>query len=36
MEERIAKMARSYGAEGVPEPAERKTRKAGITRKKGF
>ncbi|HEX8021106.1 ligase-associated DNA damage response DEXH box helicase [Mucilaginibacter sp.] len=36
MEERIAKMARSYGAEGVPEPAERKTRKQGITRKKGF
>lgn len=36
MEERIAKMARSYGAEGVPEPAERKGRKPGITRKKGF
>ena len=36
MEERIAKMARSYGAEGVPEPAERKTRKQGITGKKGF
>jgi ATP-dependent Lhr-like helicase len=36
MEERIAKMARSYGAEGVPEPAERKNRKPGITRKKGF
>lgn len=36
MEERIAKMARSYGAEGVPEPAERKSRKPGITRKKGF
>lgn len=36
MEERIAKMARSYGAEGVPEPAERKSRKQGITRKKGF
>jgi len=36
MEERIAKMARSYGAEGVAEPAARKTRKPGITRKKGF
>ncbi|SEO88836.1 ATP-dependent helicase Lhr and Lhr-like helicase [Mucilaginibacter gossypiicola] len=36
MEERIAKMARSYGAEGVPEPAERKTRKQGITRRKGL
>ncbi|XHR93882.1 ligase-associated DNA damage response DEXH box helicase [Mucilaginibacter sp. UC70_90] len=36
MEERIAKMARSYGAEGVPEPADRKSRKPGITRKKGF
>lgn len=36
MEERIAKMARSYGAEGVPEPAERKSRKPGITRRKGF
>ncbi len=36
LEERIAKMARSYGAEGVPEPAERKSRKPGITRKKGF
>ncbi len=36
MEERIAKMARSYGAEGVAEPAERKSRKPGITRKKGF
>lgn len=36
MEERIAKMARSYGAEGVSEPAERKARKPGITRKKGF
>lgn len=36
LEERIAKMARSYGAEGVAEPAERKTRKPGITRKKGF
>lgn len=36
LEERIAKMARSYGAEGFAEPAERKTRKPGITRKKGF
>jgi ATP-dependent Lhr-like helicase len=36
MEERIAKMARSYGAEGVPEPPERKSRKPGVTRKKGF
>lgn len=37
MEERIAKMARSYGAEGVAEPAEnRRNRKPGITRKKGF
>jgi ATP-dependent Lhr-like helicase len=36
LEERIAKMARSYGAEGVAEPAERKNRKPGITRKKGF
>jgi ATP-dependent Lhr-like helicase len=36
LEERIAKMARSYGAEGFAEPAERKTRKPGVTRKKGF
>jgi ATP-dependent Lhr-like helicase len=36
LEERIAKMARSYGAEGVAEPAARKARKPGITRKKGF
>lgn len=36
LEERIAKMARSYGAEGVAEPAVRKARKPGITRKKGF
>jgi len=36
MEERIAKMARNYGAEGVAEQAERKSRKPGITRKKGF
>ncbi|WP_183567959.1 ligase-associated DNA damage response DEXH box helicase [Mucilaginibacter sp. SP1R1] len=37
MEERIAKMARRYGAEGVAEPDDkRKSRKPGITRKKGF
>ena len=37
MEERIAKMARSYGAEGVGQADEtRKNRKPGITRKKGF
>jgi ATP-dependent Lhr-like helicase len=37
MEERIAKMARRYGAEGVGEVDEtRKNRKPGITRKKGF
>jgi ATP-dependent Lhr-like helicase len=37
MEERIAKMARSYGAEGVWEVDEKKkSRKPGITRKKGF
>jgi ATP-dependent Lhr-like helicase len=36
LEERIAKMARSYGAEGFAEPVERKTRKPGVTRKKGF
>jgi ATP-dependent Lhr-like helicase len=36
LEERISKMARSYGAEGFAEPAERKTRKPGVTRKKGF
>jgi ATP-dependent Lhr-like helicase len=37
MEERIAKMARSYGAEGVGEVNEsKKSRKPGITRKKGF
>jgi len=37
MEERIAKMARRYGAEGVGEVDEtRKNRKPGFTRKKGF
>ncbi|NOW99208.1 ligase-associated DNA damage response DEXH box helicase [Mucilaginibacter sp. SG564] len=36
LEERVAKMARSYGAEGFAEPAERKGRKPGVTRKKGF
>jgi len=40
LEERIAKMARQYGADEVWEGAEsqkgRKERKPGITRKKGF
>jgi ATP-dependent Lhr-like helicase len=37
MEERIAKMARRYGAEGVGEAEEsKKNRKPGITRKRGF
>lgn len=37
MEERIAKMARSYGAEGVGATGDnKKSRKPGITRKKGF
>ncbi|SDE79027.1 ATP-dependent helicase Lhr and Lhr-like helicase [Mucilaginibacter pineti] len=37
MEERISKMARRYGAEGVGEVDDKKkTRKPGITRKKGF
>jgi len=36
MEERIAKMARSYGAEGVKEPENKRARKPGIVRKKGF
>ena len=36
MEERIAKMARSYGAEGVKEAENKRTRKPGIVRKKGF
>jgi ATP-dependent Lhr-like helicase len=36
LEERIAKMARSYGAEGVKEAENKRTRKPGIVRKKGF
>ncbi|GAA3981611.1 ligase-associated DNA damage response DEXH box helicase [Mucilaginibacter dorajii] len=37
MEERIAKMARNYGAEGVGKVDEtRKNRRPGIIRKKGF
>ncbi len=36
LEERIAKMARRYGAEGVGAVETKKPRKVGITRKKGF
>lgn len=36
MEERIAKMARNYGAEGVKEAQTKRARKPGIVRKKGF
>ena len=36
MEERIAKMARRYGAEGVKDAENRRTRKPGIVRKKGL
>ncbi len=36
MEERIAKMARSYGAEGIKEAESKRTRKPGIVRKKGL
>jgi ATP-dependent Lhr-like helicase len=36
LEERIAKMARQYGADEVNLPETRKPRKPGITRKKGF
>lgn len=36
LEERIAKMARRYGAEGVGAVENKKPRKVGITRKKGF
>ncbi|WPU94982.1 ligase-associated DNA damage response DEXH box helicase [Mucilaginibacter sabulilitoris] len=36
LEERIAKMARSYGAEGVAADDKRRNRKPGIVRKKGF
>jgi ATP-dependent Lhr-like helicase len=36
LEERIAKMARRYGAQGVGSVETKKPRKVGITRKKGF
>jgi ATP-dependent Lhr-like helicase len=36
LEERIAKMARQYGADEIGLPETRKARKPGITRKKGF
>ncbi len=36
MEERIAKMARRYGAEGVKDAENRRPRKPGIVRKKGL
>jgi ATP-dependent Lhr-like helicase len=36
MEERIAKMARRYGADEVADNVKPKTRKTGIVRKKGF
>lgn len=36
MEERIAKMARRYGAEGVKDAENRRVRKPGIVRKKGL
>jgi ATP-dependent Lhr-like helicase len=36
LEERIAKMARRYGAEGVGAVEGKKPRKVGVTRKKGF
>ncbi|MCQ6960358.1 ligase-associated DNA damage response DEXH box helicase [Mucilaginibacter aquariorum] len=36
MEERIAKMARRYGADEVADNVKPKTRKTGIARKKGF
>jgi ATP-dependent Lhr-like helicase len=36
LEERIAKMARQYGAEGVSASESKKPRKIGIVRKKGF
>jgi ATP-dependent Lhr-like helicase len=35
-EERISKMARRYGAEGVKDAENKRTRKPGIVRKKGF
>jgi ATP-dependent Lhr-like helicase len=36
LEDRIAKMARQYGAEGVGGNENKKPRKIGVTRKKGF
>jgi ATP-dependent Lhr-like helicase len=36
MEERISKMARRYGAEGVKDAENKRSRKPGIVRKKGF
>jgi ATP-dependent Lhr-like helicase len=36
MEERIGKMARRYGAEGVKEVENKRSRKPGIVRKKGL
>lgn len=36
MEERIAKMARRYQVDEVPEPVKPRSRKIGVTRKKGF
>ncbi|RFZ92464.1 ligase-associated DNA damage response DEXH box helicase [Mucilaginibacter conchicola] len=36
MEERISKMARRYEVDEVPEPVKPRSRKAGVTRKKGF
>lgn len=36
LEDRIARMARQYGAEGVGSATTGKSRKPGVTRKKGF
>ncbi|PLW91307.1 MAG: DNA ligase-associated DEXH box helicase, partial [Mucilaginibacter sp.] len=36
LEERIAKMARRYEVDEVPEPVKPRSRKTGIVRKKGF
>ena len=36
LEERIGKMARRYGAEGVKDAENKRSRKPGIVRKKGF
>jgi len=36
LEERISKMARRYGAEGVKDVENKRSRKPGIVRKKGF